>query len=134
MSLRTQPEGLQASYLDAMREGPCTTSCLSLCLQAVHQRYYRYLSRLAHMKGKHNVMADDCSRFWHLSDQQLLTHFEFHYPQSKPWQLCQLRPNMRSLLISALHKQRPTPESLLTTAIGASEPSAGHSHPGTQAP
>jgi hypothetical protein len=93
-----------------------------LRLQAVHQRHYRYLPRLAHIKGEHNVMADDCSRLWHLSDDQLLTHFALHYPQSEPWQLCQLRPSLHSSLISALHKQRPAPASLLSTVIGAIKP------------
>jgi hypothetical protein len=93
-----------------------------LRLQAIHQRHYRYLPRLAHIKGGHNVMADDLSRLWKLSDKELLTHFEFHYPQSEAWQLCHLRPEMHSSLISALHKQRPAPESLLTTVIGEIKP------------
>mgnify|MGYP002809560502 CR=1 FL=1 len=93
-----------------------------LRLQALHQRHYRYLPRLAHIKGEHNVMADDCSRRWHLSDRSLLTHFSRHYPQSEPWQLCHLRPAMHSSLISALRKQRPSPESLLDTATGAITP------------
>jgi hypothetical protein len=93
-----------------------------LRLQAIHQRHYRYLARLAHIKGDYNVMADDLSRLWNLSDSELLTHFGFHYPQSEPWQLCHLRPEMHSSLISALHKQRPAPESLLDTVIGAIKP------------
>jgi hypothetical protein len=36
-------------------------------------------------------MADDLSRLWKLSDKELdkelLTHFEFYYRQSEPWQL-----------------------------------------------
>jgi hypothetical protein len=93
-----------------------------LRLQALHQRHYRYLPRLAHLKGDYNVMADDCSRLWHLDDQALLTHFSLRYPQSAPWQLCPLRPNMTSSLISALHKRRPSPASLLDTVIGAIKP------------
>jgi hypothetical protein len=93
-----------------------------LRLQAIHQRHYRYLPRLAHIPGVYNVMADDCSRLWDLSDAQLLTHFDLKYPQSEPWQLCPLRPNALSSLISALHKQRPAPASLLSTVIGAIKP------------
>jgi hypothetical protein len=92
---------------------------LLLRLQAVPQRHYRYLPRLAHIKGDHNVMANDYPQLWHLSDQQLLTHFAFNYPQSEPWQLCQLRPSIHSSLISALHKQQPALESLLSTVIRA---------------
>jgi hypothetical protein len=93
-----------------------------LRLQALHQRHYRYLPRLAHIKGDHNVMADDCSRLWHLSDGALLTHFASCYPQSAAWQLCHLRPSMHSSLISALHRKRPSPASLLDTVIGAIKP------------
>jgi hypothetical protein len=98
-----------------------------LRLQAIHQRHYRYLPRLAHLKGDYNGMADDCSRLWRLSDQALLTHFRLHYPQSAPWQLCRLRPAMSSALISALHKKRPAPAQLLSTVIGAISPGTfGH--------
>lgn len=93
-----------------------------LRLQAIHQRHYRYLPRLAHIKGDHNVMADDCSRLWHLSDADLLTHFRLHYPQNEPWQQCQLRTNLHSSLMSAFHKKRPAPASLLTTAVGGIRP------------
>jgi hypothetical protein len=108
-----------------MTKGSTTTTGVPaylLRLQAIHQRHFRYLVRLAHIKGDYNVMADDLSRLWHLSDANLLTHFEFFYPQSEPWQLCHLRPDMHSSLISALHRQRPAPESLLTTVIGAIKP------------
>ena len=108
-----------------MTKGSTTTTGVPaylLRLQAIHQRHYRYLARLAHINGEKNVMADDLSRLWKLSDTELLTHFELFYPQSEPWQLCHLRPNMHSSLISALHKQRPAPESLLTTVIGAIKP------------
>jgi hypothetical protein len=67
-------------------------------------------------------MADDLPRLWKLSDKELLTHFELNYPQSELWQLCHLRPKMHSSLISVLHKQRPAPESLLTTVTGAIKP------------
>jgi hypothetical protein len=67
-------------------------------------------------------MADDCSRLWELSDDALLTHFRSRYPQTEPWQLCHLRPEMLSSLISALHKRRPEPASLLSTVIGAIVP------------
>jgi hypothetical protein len=107
------------------QKGSTTTTGMSaylLCLQVLHQLHYCYAPRLAHLKGSYNVMADDCSQLWQLSDQALLTHFSLHYPQSEPWQLCQLRPNMHSSLISALHKQQPSPASLLDTVIGAITP------------
>ena len=80
-----------------------------LWLQALHQREHRYLPRLAHIPGPVNVMADDCSRRWDLSDDALLSHFNNHYPQERPWRLCHLRPDWLSSLISALQRQRPDP-------------------------
>ena len=88
--------GLQAAYL--------------LRLQALHQRHFGYHVTLHHIAGTANVMADDCSRLWHLDDAQLLTHFDLTYPQSLPWQLCTLRPEMHSAIHSALQKQRQQPE------------------------
>jgi hypothetical protein len=41
------------------RAAPVPRPAYLLHLQAVHQWHYRYLSRLAHIKGEHNVMAND---------------------------------------------------------------------------
>lgn len=58
-------------------------------------------------------MADDCSRLWKLTDSQLLAYFNHTYPQSKPWKLVHLRPEMHSALILGLLKQRQEPQSFL---------------------
>ena len=44
--------------------------------------------------------------FCEWSDEQLLTHFNTHYPQPRPWQLSHLRPEMHSALTSCLCKKR----------------------------
>ena len=76
-----------------------------LCrLSSLHQRHQRYVAEVSYIPGPVNSMADDCSRLWHLNDQQLLTHFNFHYPQSKTWQLCHLSSEVLSSLESALRK------------------------------
>lgn len=96
-----------------------TTGCAAylLRLRALHQRHHRYVGRFSHIPGKANVMADDCSRLWHLSDEELLTHFNSTYPQADSWQLVHLDSVMKSALISALQCTRPTTElkSLLPT-------------------
>jgi hypothetical protein len=79
---------------------------------SIHQRRYRYLNKLRHIPGLANGMADDASRLFHLTDQQLLTHFDFKYPQKISWQLHQLRPETNSSLISALLTKRPSRPSL----------------------
>ena len=64
------------------KKGSTSTSVPSaylLQLQALHQQHYCYHSRTAYIAGTANVMADDCSRLWHLTDEQMLTHFILHY-------------------------------------------------------
>ena len=56
-----------------------------LRLQALHQRFHRYYSSAFFVPGKLNAMADNCSRLWHLSDDELLTHSNLTYPQTASW-------------------------------------------------
>ena len=78
-----------------------------LRFNAMHQRRHRYVATQHHIPGKANVMADDASRLWHLTDAQLVSHFSSHYPQASPWQMQPLPPDTNSVLIGALCKQRP---------------------------
>jgi hypothetical protein len=73
-----------------------------LRLQSLHQRFYRYVP----IPGTCNKMADKCSRLWSLSDAELLTHLNLHYPQPLPWKLCPVRPPVLFTLISALSSSR----------------------------
>jgi hypothetical protein len=96
-----------------------------LRMNSLHQRHFRYLSKSGYIAGDANVMADDCSRLWHLTDSQFVAYFNSRYPQKKPWRLVHLRPEMRSSLISALQRKRPSPQSFLNapqrkTVTGAS--------------
>jgi hypothetical protein len=66
------------------RKGSTTTSgpvVYLLRLSSLHQRHFRYLALLDYIQGPANAMADDCSCLWHLTDSQLLAHFNLHYPQ-----------------------------------------------------
>jgi hypothetical protein len=90
-----------------------------LRLGAFHQRHYRYLQRSFYLSGPANAMADDCSRRFDLSNPQLLAYFDATYPQSEPWQLRHLRPEMTSALISSLHcKRLQLPEIFPGPALG----------------
>ena len=111
-----------ASYTDNtpalywMKKGLTSTSIPAaylLRLQALHQQHYCYHSKLSHIAGTANVMAGDCSRLWHLTDEQLLTHFNLNYPQNLPWKQCALWPEMNFALHSALQRKRQPPESFL---------------------
>jgi hypothetical protein len=73
-----------------------------------HQRAHRYVAVHDHIAGVANVMADDASRLWHLSDAALLTHFNHSYPQALPWQLRCLTPATNSALIGSLFRKRPS--------------------------
>ena len=81
------------------KAGPAATL---LRLQAFHQRMHRYHPRHDYIPGPANVMADQCSRLWNLSDEELLTHFDKHFPQVQSWTQCRLQPATNSLLTSAL--------------------------------
>ena len=80
---------------------------------ALHRRHHRYQNELHYLPGHLNAMADDCSRLWQLSDSQLLSYFNSHYPQGTTWKLHHLRPEMLSVLISNLQRKRSQPESYL---------------------
>jgi hypothetical protein len=102
-----------ASAVHWHRRGSVTTAgpaAYLLRLFALHQRHHdRYHARLSHIPGIHNMMADDCSRLWHLNDSQLLSYFNCIYPQALPWQMHQLSPSTNSALTSALLRQSPAP-------------------------
>ena len=102
--------------LSRSRRGSVTsdkTAAYLLRLASLHQRHFRYLAHYDYIAGPANVMADDCSRLWHLSDTALLSHFEQRYPQKLPWRLCQLRPEMNTALTSALCNRRQQPATFL---------------------
>jgi hypothetical protein len=77
-----------------------------LRLNSLHQRRHRYVPVHNHIAGKANAMADDASRRWDLSNAELLTHFNLHYPQASPWQLCHLPHATKSTLTGALFSER----------------------------
>ena len=87
-----------------------------LRFNALHQRLHRYVSTHAHIAGKANVMADDASRLWNLSDTALLTHFNLVYPQESPWQMLHLPHSTHSALIGALLRKRQPPVCLLNAS------------------
>ena len=88
-----------------LRKGSTTTTgppAHLLRIQAHHCRYHRYVPTHDYVPGTANAMADECSRAWHLSDSQLLSHFNSQYPQTRCWRVCHPNSDMISLLISAL--------------------------------
>jgi hypothetical protein len=60
-----------------------------------------------------NLMSDRASRLLHLSDTDLLIYFNSHFPQTRPWHLCQLQNETRSALIFTLLMIRSDLASLL---------------------
>jgi hypothetical protein len=98
------------------QRGSTTTNAVPaflLRLQAIHQRFHRYVPMHSYLPGELNTMADDASRLWNLNDNELLTHFNATYPQPRSWHLYQPRPEMLSAVICALHRQRSQPASFL---------------------
>lgn len=83
-----------------------------LRLQSMHQRAHCYQLRTFYVPGEMNTMADDCSRLWHLSDDEMLEYFDRTYPQTEPWQIRHLSPAMDGALNSALLCKRAPPGDL----------------------
>ena len=84
-----------------------------LWLQALHQQHYCYHYTVACIAATANIMADDCSRLWHLTKKQLLTNFNLHYPQNLLWQQCTLWPEMNFTLLSTLQRKQQLSELFL---------------------
>jgi len=84
-----------------------------LRLQALHARHHRYVPLHDFIPGHLNRLADEASRRFHLTDDEILSHFDQHYPQPRAWKLLTLRPAMHSALISCLHRKRVDPPSVL---------------------
>jgi hypothetical protein len=84
-----------------------------LCrLASIHQRAHRYRLNADYLPGSLNIMADDLSRRWDLSDSQILAYFNSTYPQTQSWRLCHSRPALISTATKALWMQHCDPASL----------------------
>lgn len=92
------------------------------CLASTHQRHYRYCPEVSYIPGDYNSMADDCSRLWHLSDLDLLTHLDSRYPQPNAWRLYQPSAAMLSSTLLALQSRPPEPGSWARPNVPASRP------------
>jgi hypothetical protein len=71
-------------------------------LHALHQRHHRYLSLHDFITGVANILSDQCSRIFHLTDSQLIAHFNSSFPHTMYWQMCPVQNETLSALISAL--------------------------------
>ena len=96
-----------------------------LHFNTLHQRHHRYLARHHYIPGPVNAMADDASRRWDLTDHELLSHFNSHFPQKQSWTLHHLPTATNSVLTGVLCRKRLPVEFLdsvmpLRTAHGAS--------------
>lgn len=74
---------------------------------ALHQRQYCYLARHHYLLGPVNAMADAASRRWDLSDSELVSRFNVHFPQATSWQLHRLPRDTNIALIGALCRRQP---------------------------
>jgi hypothetical protein len=83
-----------------------------LRLFGIHQRQHRYVPRHDYIPGLSNPMADDASRFFHLSNKSFLQHFNTTYPQKKSFKLVTPTSQIASAVISALRMKKSSAESL----------------------
>ena len=102
-----------------------TPASYLLRLNSMHQRHHRYQQRNFYVPGVANRMADDCSRLWNLSDEELVSYFNSTYPQHKRWKLCHLNVDTASAIHSALLCERqPLPATLDALNGGGELPGA----------
>ena len=97
------------------RKGSATTTKAPahlLRLFGIHQRQHRYVPRHDYIPGLSNPMADDASRFFHLSNSAFLKHFNESYTQKKSFKLVTPTSQIASAVISALRMKRSSAESL----------------------
>ena len=55
-----------------------------LHLQALHQHQFHYVPKDDYIPGQYNVMADFLLRAWHLTDDQIIAHFNSTFLQGRP--------------------------------------------------
>jgi hypothetical protein len=70
------------------QKGSCATvgpAVYLLRIGSLHQRHHRYRVTTNYIPGPINVIADDASRPWHLSDDAFLSHYNSTYPQNTSW-------------------------------------------------
>jgi hypothetical protein len=83
---------------------------------ALQQRHFRFVARTHYIPGPVNVMADDASRLWSLSDNAPLTHFNTMYPQAASWQMLTLPSELSAITIGALSRKPRQCAALLSEA------------------
>jgi hypothetical protein len=71
-----------------------------LRLQTLHQRFHRYFHSAFYVPGAVNIMADEASRLFQLSDASLLTHLNTVHPQMNSWRLVHPRIEMLSSFVA----------------------------------
>ena len=73
----------------------CTSAPAHLLrLQAMHQRFHRYVPCVDFVSGFDNLISDRPSRSADLTDNQLLTYLETNFPQPLPWRLWNPSPKL----------------------------------------
>ena len=92
------------------------------------KRHYRYKPDFFHIPGTAKNMVDECSRLWDMSNSQLLSYFNFHYPQTRLWTMRHLRPEINSTLTCSLLRQRSRPELYLPAMQKRKKPATGGTH------
>lgn len=98
------------------RKGSATNAAVThqlLRLFGIHQRFHRYVPRHDYISGPSNPLADDSSRLFHLSNRELLTHFNSKFKQKYTFKIVHPTQKLISGVISALRNKRFERESLL---------------------
>ena len=74
-------------------------------LQAVHQRFHRYVPCIYFVSGVDNLIYDLPSQLLDLTNNQLLAYLDTNLPQPLPWQLSTPPPKLVSGIASTLRQK-----------------------------
>jgi hypothetical protein len=102
--------------LSNVRKGGALTSvnvAYLLLIHALRQLHHHYLPLHALIPGMANVISDQCSHHFQLTDSQPIAHFNSSLPHTMPWRVFHLRKENLYALILALSRKRPNLGSLI---------------------
>ena len=81
-----------------------------LCIRSLHSRMFFLNPSVSYHPSQENCMADDASCLFYLSDTEFITHISIVHPQShSSWQISFPPPELRSCMVSTLHRKPCNP-------------------------
>ena len=102
----SQTENTAGFWWQRKGSATCTSAPAHLLrLQAMHQRFHRYIPRIDFVRGVENLISDRPSCSLDLTDNQLLAFLDTNFPQPLPCRLWKPPPKIVCGIASALQQK-----------------------------